>query len=397
MKKILCIALLLCLCLSLCSFDYPDPEIKSLAESKNDSTVLQPTFSVNCKGAVLMEASTGKILFEQDMNYTGSPASVTKVMTLLLVMEALDAGKIRTEDKVAVSAYAASMGGSQVFLEEGEEFTIEDLVKCTVISSANDAAVALAETVGGSEEAFVSMMNARATELGLGDTHFENVTGLDDTTTDHRTSARDIAVMSRELIRHPLILKYSSLWQDSIRDGAFTLTNTNRLVRFYRGCNGLKTGSTSKAGYCVSTTAERDGMTLIAVVMGAPSRDERNDIARTLLDFGFSSFAVYRHGGGRADTLPVPGGTVNEVSVTEAPFAVVVEKGKADRVEVTYDLPAELPAPVRAGQQIGSVTYTLDGEVIGKGAVTADADVPKITFREILFRMFRHILTGDAG
>lgn len=397
MKKILCIALLLCLCLSLCSFDYPDPEIKSLAESKNDSTVLQPTFSVNCKGAVLMEASTGKILFEQDMNYTGSPASVTKVMTLLLVMEALDAGKIRTEDKVAVSAYAASMGGSQVFLEEGEEFTIEDLVKCTVISSANDAAVALAETVGGSEEAFVSMMNARATELGLGDTHFENVTGLDDTTTDHRTSARDIAVMSRELIRHPLILKYSSLWQDSIRDGAFTLTNTNRLVRFYRGCNGLKTGSTSKAGYCVSTTAERDGMTLIAVVMGAPSRDERNDIARTLLDFGFSSFAVYRHGGGRADTLPVPGGTVNEVSVTEAPFAVIVEKGKADRVEVTYDLPAELPAPVRAGQQIGSVTYTLDGEVIGKGAVTADADVPKITFREILFRMFRHILTGDAG
>lgn len=397
MKKILCIALLLCLCLSLCSFDYPDPEIKSLAESKNDSTVLQPTFSVNCKGAVLMEASTGKILFEQDMNYTGSPASVTKVMTLLLVMEALDAGKIRTEDKVAVSAYAASMGGSQVFLEEGEEFTIEDLVKCTVISSANDAAVALAETVGGSEEAFVSMMNARAKELGLGDTHFENVTGLDDTTTDHRTSARDIAVMSRELIRHPLILKYSSLWQDSIRDGAFTLTNTNRLVRFYRGCNGLKTGSTSKAGYCVSTTAERDGMTLIAVVMGAPSRDERNDIARTLLDFGFSSFAVYRHGGGRADTLPVPGGTVNEVSVTEAPFAVVVEKGKADRVEVTYDLPAELPAPVRAGQQIGSVTYTLDGEVIGKGAVTADADVPKITFREILFRMFRHILTGDAG
>ncbi len=397
MKKILCIALLLCLCLSLCSFDYPEPEIKSLAESKNESTVLQPTFSVNCKGAVLMEASTGKILFEQDMNYTGSPASVTKVMTLLLVMEALDAGKIRTEDKVAVSSYAASMGGSQVFLEEGEEFTIEDLVKCTVISSANDAAVALAETVGGSEEAFVSMMNARATELGLGDTHFENVTGLDDTTTDHRTSARDIAVMSRELIRHPLILKYSSLWQDSIRDGAFTLTNTNRLVRFYRGCNGLKTGSTSKAGYCVSTTAERDGMTLIAVVMGAPSRDERNDIARTLLDFGFSSFAVYRHGGGRADTLPVPGGTVNEVSVTEAPFAVVVEKGKADRVEVTYDLPAELPAPVSAGQQIGSVTYTLEGEVIGKGAVTADADVPKITFREILFRMFRHILTGDAG
>ncbi|MGM9609888.1 MAG: D-alanyl-D-alanine carboxypeptidase family protein [Eubacteriales bacterium] len=246
-----------------------------------------PDMGLTCGAAVLMEASSGTVLYRMNESDELPPASVTKIMTLLLVMEALEAGNLALTDTVTISGYAASMGGSQVFLEEGEQMSVEDLIKCTVIASANDAAVALAEQVMGSETAFVERMNQRAAELGLTGAHFENVTGLDDDTENHVMSAMDIAVISRELIRHPLILEYSSVWMDTIRDGAFTLTNTNRLIRFYQGATGLKTGSTEKAKFCITATAERNGMTLIAVIMTAPSRDDRNSDAKKLFDWVF--------------------------------------------------------------------------------------------------------------
>lgn len=223
---------------------------------------------LDAKSALLMEAETGEVLYEMNADESLPPASVTKIMTLLLVMEAVDGGSISLEDNVSVSEKAAGMGGSQVFLSSGEQMSVETLIKCTVISSANDAAVALAEYVCGSEEAFVARMNERAAELEMNSTHFENATGLDDTTVNHVTSARDIAIMSAQLMRHDKILEFSSTWMDSIRDGAFTLTNTNRLVRFYDGATGLKTGSTSKAGFCMSATAKRGELHLIAVIMG---------------------------------------------------------------------------------------------------------------------------------
>ncbi len=268
----------------------PSIEVNGENIAKNESEIEANIECPNAKSAVLMEATTGEIIYSKEENRKLIPASVTKIMTLLLVAEAISEGKIALNDMVTISAFAASMGGSQVFLKEGEVMSVEELLKCTVIASANDAAVALAEFVSGSESVFVSIMNNRAKELGMNNTFFENVTGLDDTTENHLTSALDIALMSRELIKHDIILKYSSLWQDTIRNGEFTLTNTNRLVRFYEGCNGLKTGSTSKAGYCMSATANRNGMHLIAVVMGAETRDARNETAKNLLDFGFANY-----------------------------------------------------------------------------------------------------------
>ena len=266
-------------------------------------------FDVNADSAVLMDAATGTVLYAKNADSALPPASVTKIMTLLLFMEEVERGNIRLDEEISVSEYAASMGGSQVYLEPGETMAAEEMLKCVIIASANDGAVALAEKVAGSEEAFVALMNERAAELGMDNTHFENVTGLDDDTEKHLTSAYDIALMSRELISHETILKYSSIWMDTIRDGAFGLTNTNRLIRFYDGATGLKTGSTSKAGFCISATAQRDGMHLIAVIMGAPTRDIRNEAARQLLDYGFSKVSLYLHDGGDAGEIRVTGGT----------------------------------------------------------------------------------------
>ncbi len=354
-----------------------------------------PSFTVDAKSAVLMEASTGKILFSQNESAAYSPASVTKIMTLLLVMEAVDSGKASLDDKISVSEHAASMGGSQVFLKEGETMTLEDLLKCTVIASANDAALALAEHVSGSESAFVSRMNSRAGELGMKSSHFENVTGLDDTTENHVTSALDIALMSRELLKHETILKYSSLWQDSIRDGAFVLTNTNRLVRYYEGCNGLKTGSTAKAGYCVSATAKRGNMQLIAVVMGAESRDVRNAVARSLLDYGFGNYALYENAGAALEKVPVYGGTADLVTAMNRPFSAVIDKAAASSVELTYEIPEHLCAPVKEGDAIGKILYRIGDETIGKSEIYAAEGVEKITFGEIFLRLLKNILVGS--
>ena len=293
MKKaialILSLTTLLLLTISTNATDEPKETSVLIYNKENPSNL-----EISAPSAILIEATTGTVLYYKNQEQKRSPASVTKIMTLLLVCEALETERINPDDNVVISDYAASMGGSQVFLEEGESFTVEELLKCTVIASANDAAVALAELIHGTEGNFVAEMNKRAKELGMKNTNFENVSGLDDSTTAHLTSAEDIAIMSRELIKYDIILKYSSLWQDSIRNGAFQLTNTNRLVRFYDGCNGLKTGSTDKAGFCISATAKRDGMQLIAVIMGAPTRDLRNADARALLDFGFATYGLYQ-------------------------------------------------------------------------------------------------------
>ena len=298
--------------------------------------------NLDVTSAYLIDATTGTVLYSQNEYHEASPASVTKIMTLLLVCEALAGGVYTLDDTVNISACAASMGGSQVFLEEGEEFTVEELLKCTVIASANDAAVALAEYTAGSEGEFVRRMNQRAGELGLKNTCFENTTGLDDTVTSHYSCAADIAVMSRELIKHDIILKYSSMWQDSIRDGEFILTNTNRLVRYYNGCNGLKTGSTDKAGYCVSATAKRGNMQLIAVIMGAESRDKRNEAAGKLLDFGFANFALFEQHEEFLENIPVTKGVIDFMPISIPYFGAIVRKAALSSVETVYDIPESI-------------------------------------------------------
>ncbi len=347
-------------------------------------TVPQAPSPFDCKSAVLMEASTGKVLYEQNGYEALPPASVTKIMTLLLVMEAMDAGTLHWEDTVTASAHAASMGGSQIYLKEGEQMTVRDMVKSVVIASANDAACALAEAVAGSEDAFVARMNQRAAELGMVNAHFENTNGLDDTAQHHVLSAMDIALMSRALISHKEILEYSSTWMDTVRNGAFGLTNTNRLVRFYRGCNGLKTGSTAKAGFCVSVTAERDGMTLIAVIMGAPNRDTRNAAAAALLDWGFANYGLYRADAGTPDPLRVTGGVSPHLPVGYEAFSCVVPKADTEAVEAVTELPDTVAAPIGKGDAVGKITYTCKGDVLGEIPVTALEDCPKISFGGVL-------------
>ena len=366
--------------------------ISEIKTSTSDLGVEDGSLSLSCKSAILMEANTGAILYNQNPHEALPPASVTKIMTLLLVMEAVDAGTVRLDDTVTVSANAASMGGSQVYLKEGEQMTLEDLLKSVVIASANDAAVALAEHIAGSVSGFVEKMNARAASLGMENSVFENVTGLDDTAERHLTSAHDIAVMSRELIKHETILNYSSIWMDTIRNGEFGLTNTNRLVRFYPGCTGLKTGSTSKAGFCVSVTAERDGMSLICVIMGAESRDIRNAAATQLLDWGFANYGLYTADAGEIEPMTVVGGSQNTCKASYGSFSAVLPKSELASVEVKMQLPDSLTAPVKAGDEIGCVEFSVDGKNVGSVPIVADESVEKINFFEILTRMLASFL-----
>lgn len=347
---------------------------------------------LECKSAILMEATTGNILYEQNADEALPPASVTKVMTLLLVMEAIEEGKITLSDTVRTSAHAAGMGGSQIYLKEGEEMSVEDMVKSVVIASANDAACALAEHVAGSEEAFVKKMNERAAELGMKNTSFENTNGLDDTTENHYTSARDIAIMSRELIKHEKILEYSSIWMDTVRNGMFGLTNTNRLVRFYRGCTGLKTGSTSKAGFCVSATAERDGVSLICVIMGAESGDKRNAMASKLLDYGFANYGVYKYEPEALENLKVTGGISESVKIEAEAFSCVLEKGKISKIQYKIELPESVPAPIKKGDKVGEIVFSCDGGDIGRTEILASEDIRKIGFFELWWRMLAKFL-----
>ncbi len=348
--------------------------------------------SLNCTSAVLMEAETGRVLYEQNADEALPPASVTKVMTLLLVMEALEKGSIAFDQMLTTSEKAASMGGSQIFLEEGEQMSVEDLLKSVIISSANDAAVVLAEAIAGSEESFVSMMNNRGAELGMKNSHFENTNGLDDTVTNHVTSALDIAIMSRELIRHEKILEYSSIWMDTVRGGEFGLTNTNRLVRFYKGATGLKTGSTSKAGFCISATAKRDGMHLIAVIMGASTRDIRNAEATKLLDWGFANFSLYTYDPCDMEEIPLLGSKLTSLPCRAEGISILVPKGSTGKVSAEIVLPEGVDAPVMQGEPVGKVTFSMNGEVIGETNILSSASAERITFAELLFIMLKNFI-----
>ena len=320
---------------------------------------------VEAQAALLMEKTTGQVLYAKNEHEQLEPASVTKVMTLLLAMEALDEGRIRYDDTVTVSAYAASMGGSQVFLSEGEQITVEDLFKAICVASGNDASVAMAEHIAGVTELFVEQMNARAKQLGMNDTHFVNCTGLP--AEGHVTSAWDIALMSRELIlHHPDIRRFTTIWMDTIRNGAFQLANTNKLIRFYDGATGLKTGYTASAGYCISATAERDGMELIAVIMKAPDKDARTKDAKALLNYGFSTYALVSAAPQEPLTpVPVAMGTADAVQpIAETENAsVLVERSKAGGLTQTVTLEPQVTAPVVAGQRLGELSV-LDGDTV---------------------------------
>lgn len=363
----------------------------SLWQSTGQSVTFEGDLA--CKSAILMEAQTGTVLFEMNADQGLPPASVTKVMTLLLVMEAIEQGKIDWDDMVTASAHACSMGGSQIYLKENERMSVEDMVKSVVIASANDAALALAEHIAGSEQSFIKMMNEKALQLDMLNTKFENTNGLDDTTLNHYTSARDIAIMSKELIKHQKILEYSSIWMDSIRNGEFGLTNTNRLVRFYNGCNGLKTGSTAKAGFCVSATAKRDGMTLICVVMGAENRDSRNQIATQLFDWGFANFGLLAKAPGELTQIPVKGGVNSTVVGEYGGFYCVMPKDQISQVQVKAELDKEFfTAPLHKGDKLGKVVYTLNGETIGSVSILCKQDIKRIGFGEVLCRMIAKFL-----
>ena len=351
------------------------------------SSFAQEEIQTQAKSLILIEAETGRVLYELNADEALPPASVTKIMTLLLVMEALDDGKFALDDMVPVSSRAAAMGGSQVYLEPGEQLSVEEMLKCVVIASANDAAAALAEFVCGSLESFVTKMNERAAQLGMEHTHFENTNGLDDTTSEHLTSARDIAIMSSELLKHAKILDYTGIWMDSIRDGAFGLTNTNRLIRFYKGANGLKTGSTAKAGFCISATAKRDGMQLIAVVMGSPTRDERNQTAAKLLDYGFANYEVYSYDGAQL-SLPVKGGKEESARLSADAQLFVLNKGEGKKVNINLELPEYLSAPLPARTVVGHAQLTLDGKELGNIEIKLDNEVERVGFWDLFERLF---------
>lgn len=350
---------------------------------------------VNAKSAVLMDANTGKILFEYNADDALPPASVTKVMTLLLVFEALDNGVIKLSDMVSTSEHAASMGGSQIYLEPGEQMSVDELIKSVVVSSANDAAASLAEYVSGSESAFVAAMNKRAKELGMNNTNFENTNGLDDTSENHVTSARDIAIMSRELMKHEKIFDYTTIWMDTVRNGTFGLSNTNRLLRTYKGCTGLKTGSTAKAKFCISATAKRDGLSLIAVIMGSPTRDDRNALAAKLLDFGFANYAIYSDTDGAVDNIKVTGGIKNDIALKHNDFSSLIEKSVLSKIEAVTDIPESVPAPIKTGDKIGTITYKNGETVMGTTDIVAAEDVDKISFFTLLPRILKRLVCAS--
>ena len=373
-----CIAILLSLILLI----LPCMNASALAEDE-----------IGAPSAVLMDAKSGKILFEKNAHEQRPCASITKVMTLLLVMEALDSGKIRMDDVVTASAHAASMGGSDIWLEEGEQMTVDEMIKATVVASANDAAVALAEFVSGTEDDFVRSMNERAKELGMNDTTFMNCNGLDEE--GHLTSAYDVALMSRALIDHEAIFNYTGIWLDYLRGGATQIVNTNKLLRTYDGITGLKTGTTGDAGSCISATAVRDGLSLISVVLGADTGAGRFKDAATLLDHGFANYesaelklseelqpiAVE---GGMEDTVPLVCGDVGYVTLP---------KGQLERMEQQLELSESVPAPVEKGEKVGTLRFSMDGEEVASFDVLIDGEVEKKSFGSV-FSLLWNALVG---
>lgn len=345
---------------------------------------------VKAKAAVLMDVSTGKVLMSMNPDKQLFPASVTKIMTLLLVTEAIDSGKISLNDMVTTSAVAASKGGSQIWLKEGEQMTVDDLLKATAVYSANDACTALGEYLAGSDEAFTAMINERAKQLGMKNTHFDNCTGLDDETDTHLTTAMDVAIMSRELLKHERITNYTTIWMDSLRGGATELVNTNKLVRFYEGTTGLKTGTTSKAGCCVSASAKREGTHLVAVVMGSDNSDDRFNGAKAMLNWGFANYSTVTPKVDKAlitDVRVING--VEESITPSMPDAqpVLVKKGEEKNIKTDVELCVDVEAPVEKGQVLGKVILSLNGETVGEYKLTAPKAVRKLKFADIFSRL----------
>ena len=346
---------------------------------------------------VLMERSTGEVLLEHNAHERLRPASVTKVMTLLLIMEALDDGRIGWDDMVQTSAAAAAKGGSQIYLEENEQLPLEEMLKSNVVSSANDCACAMAEHIAGSEAAFVEMMNARAEQLGMTDTHFVNCTGLDDEpeAAEHLTTAYDIALMSRALLGHEAIKKYTTIWMDPVRDGQFGLSNTNKLVRFYDGTTGLKTGYTSAAGHCLSASAERNGMELIAVVLHCASSTDRFESAKALLNYGFSNYALITPEPGELPAVPVTLGASMEITpVLADETPILIDKALATGVETRVRVNESVTAPVEAGQTLGTLTITSGGQTIAERDLVAPEAVGALRWGDVFLQMLRALCMG---
>lgn len=354
--------------------------------------IQEPHLEINAKSAILMDANTGTVLYSLNKDTPLPPASVTKIMTLLLVFEAIEKGNLKYDDVLTVSEHASSMGGSQVYLEPGETMAVEELLKCVIIASANDAALTLAEHVAGSEEAFVVMMNKRANELGMKNTYFENVTGLDDNVVNHLTTSYDIALMSRELIKHKKVSEYATIWMDTIRNGEFGLTNTNRLVRFYKGITGLKTGSTSKAGFCVSVTAKRDGLELIAVIMGAESSDIRNAYATKLLDYGFANYSIFKNVGTEIGEIKVLKGKKDSVKIKFDTYISLENKGNENKIAYETTINESVTAPIKKGDVVGIINYKLNEEIIGKSDIYCIENIEKLSFWEYVFKILNNFI-----
>lgn len=380
MKKVICF--FICVCFMMQS-------VVVFAEGNTD-------LGLNAKSAILMEESTGNILYESNPDERLPIASVTKVMTMLLIMEAVDSGKISLDDMVTVSENAMSYGGSTMFLETGEQLTVNDMLKGIAVASANDGCVAMAEHLAGSESAFVDMMNEKAKELGMENTHFMNTNGLDED--DHYSSARDVAIMSRELMKHETIFNYTSIWMDTLRGGKFQLANTNKLIRFYDGANGLKTGSTSKALCCLSAAAKRNDMQLIAVVLGAPTSAERFASAKSLLDYGFANYVVNTQitAGDEVQKIAVEKGVDKEVGVVAGDScSTLVKKGQEDNITKEIKIDETITAPIEAGQKIGTMTISRDGEVIADIDLNASSAVEKKGIGLIIKDFFATIFFGS--
>lgn len=356
--------------------------------ARNDIAAVSSGLSLDLssKSACLMEASTGEIIYEQNPDEKLEPASVTKIMSLLIIFEAIDEGILKMEDVVTGSDKAASMGGSQIWLEVGEQMSVTDMIKAMVVVSANDCTVAMAEHIAGSEESFVNRMNKRASELGMVNTNFVNSTGLP--VENHYTTARDIAIMTRELLKHELIFNYTNIWMDSLRGGEMGLSNTNKLIRFYPGANGMKTGYTDSAKYCLSATAKRDKLQLIAVTMMAPASDKRFQDAKKLLDFGFANFSLYTSEITELPEIRVKGGVKKYVALECQAQEILVAKGKEKLIETYISLPEYLEAPVKCTDVVGKLIFKIGDEVIAEREITAGEDVRKMEFPDILKNLF---------
>ena len=356
-----------------------------------NNAAIGQTLDIKAKSVILMEPHTLTVLYESNCDEKLSPASITKIMSLLLVMEALDRGDITLETVVTASEHACSMGGSQIWLEPNETMTVHELLKATVIASANDACVALGELISGSEEGFVALMNARAKELGCNNTNFINCTGLD--AEGHLTSAYDVAIMSSELIKHPLIKDYSTVWMDSLRNGESELVNTNKLVRFYKGATGLKTGTTSTAGYCLSATAQRDGMELVAVVMSGDTSNDRFNGAKKLLDYGFANYSFFEIEADLGDvtSIEVKKGVEGKVKiVADGKLSLLLPKSEAKQITQKLNLKSNVTAPVKKGQVVGNVDIYVGDKSVGSIKVVSNAQVKRLN----LWITFKHIASG---